>query len=34
MGDFNTVPVPHTVSGITFVITFHMRCISIVGSVF
>ena len=30
INDFKTVPVAHTITGITFVFTFHMLCISIV----
>ena len=32
--DFEIVPVAHIITGITFVFTFHMRCISIVRSLF
>jgi len=32
LNDFEIVPVPPVITGITFVFTFHMRCISIVRS--
>ena len=32
--DFETVPVAPIITGITFVFTFHMRCISIVRSLY
>ena len=32
--DFETVPVVPVITGVTFVFTFHMRCISIVGSLY
>jgi len=32
LNDFQTDPVPPIITGITFVFTFHMRCISIVSS--
>ena len=34
LNDFETVPVAPTITGITFVFTFHMRCISIVRSLY
>jgi hypothetical protein len=34
LNDFEMVPVAPLVTGITFVFTFHMRCISIVRSLF
>jgi hypothetical protein len=32
LNDFEIVPVAHIITGIAFVFTFHMRCISIVRS--
>ena len=34
LNDSEIVPVAHTITGITFVFTFHMRCISIVRSLY
>jgi len=34
LNDFETVPVAPVVTGITFVFTFHMRCISIVRTLY
>ena len=34
LNDSEIVPVTHIISGITFVFTFHMRCISIVRSLY
>jgi hypothetical protein len=34
LNDFEMVPVVPVITGITFVFTFHMRCISIVRSLF
>ena len=34
LNDFEIVPVAPVITGITFVFTFHMRCISIVRSVY
>ena len=34
LNDFEIVPVTPFITGITFVFTFHMRCISIVRSLF
>jgi len=34
LNDFEIVPVAHIIIGITFVFTFHMRCISIVRSLY
>ena len=34
LNDFEIVPVAHIITGITFVFTFHMRCISVVRSIF
>ena len=34
LNDFEIVPVAPIIIGITFVFTFHMRCISIVRSLF
>ena len=34
LNDFEIVPVAHIITGITFVFTFHMRCISIVRSLY
>jgi len=34
LNDFQTVPVAPIITGITFVFTFHMRCISIVRSLY
>ena len=34
LSDFEIVPVTPIITGITFVFTFHMRCISILGSLF
>ena len=34
LNDFETVPVAPIIIGITFVFTFHMHCISIVGSLY
>jgi hypothetical protein len=32
--DFEMLPVAHIVTGITFVFTFHVRCISVVRSLY
>ena len=34
LNDFEIAPVAHIITGITFVFTFHMRCISIVKSLY
>jgi hypothetical protein len=34
VNDFEKVPVAPIITGITFVFTFHMRCISIVSSLY
>jgi len=34
LNDFEIVPVAHIITGITFVFTFHVRCISIVRSLY
>jgi len=34
LNDFESVPVAPTITGITFVFTFHMRCISVVRSLY
>jgi hypothetical protein len=34
LNDFEMVPVARIITGITFVFTFHMRCISIVRSLY
>jgi hypothetical protein len=34
LNDFEKVPVAPIITGITFIFTFHMRCISIVRSVY
>ena len=34
LNDFEIVPVTHVITGITFVFTFHMRCISIVRTLY
>ena len=34
LNDFEMVPVAPIITGITFVFTFHMRCISIVSSLY
>ena len=34
LNDFEIVPVAPTITGITFVLTFHMRCISVVRSLY
>ena len=34
LNDFEIVPVAPMITGITFVFTFHMRCISIVRSLY
>jgi hypothetical protein len=34
INDFEMVPVAHIITGITFVFTFHMRCISIARSLY
>jgi len=34
LNDFETVPVAPIITGITFVFTFHMRCISTVRSLY